>query len=116
MNPPGPHNIVGFNVDRYEFHKLREIARRMREEIRERKRFSFRYRYLSKKLSSRNMHLGESRRSDINSLAPVTSGVACPNLSENRSRGNNGRDMKGKAGGGGTSWLCLVGGINHRSI
>lgn len=32
--------------------------------------------------------------SDINSLAPVTSGVACPNLSENKSRGNSGRDMR----------------------
>jgi len=31
---------------------------------------------------------------DINSLAAVTSGVACPNLSENKSRGNSGRDME----------------------
>lgn len=40
-----------------------------------------------------------------------------PNPGENKSRGNSGRarartrDMEG-----GTSWLCLVGGINHRSI
>lgn len=50
---------------------------------------------------------------DINSLAGDFGGLACPNLSENRSRGNSGRDM---GEGGGTSWLCLVGGINHPSI
>lgn len=32
--------------------------------------------------------------SDINSPASVTSGAACPNLSENRSRGNSGRDIR----------------------